>query len=216
MSPGGGEGARRIQDRLKKALQGAGGSSATQKASTEVLRSALAYATYELPCLNLMRDRVKENSDKITKNGTEIASMKSLGLTNVVADLERSARQCATFVEQDKSVINALSAKALEIFEIVKSTGESRRDDIDGLTSKLLADLKKAFIALNVDVMKIESSKAAGVDESSSMFSSNLAAGLGIAPTAAAPYHPRNRKANLRLVRQRKNRQRIPLRRALP
>ena len=196
-SRGGSEGARRTHERLKKALQAAGGSSATQKASTEVLRSALAYATYELPCLTLMRGRVKENSEKITKNGAEITSMKSLGLANVVADLERSARQCATFIEQDKGVINALTAKSLEVFEIVKSTGESRRDDIDGLTSKLLADLKKAFIALNVGVGEDWTPpKAAGADESSSMFSSNLAAGLGIAPKAAAPAKPQAPAAN--------------------
>ena len=79
----------------------------------------------------------------------------------------------------------------MEIFEIVKSTGESRRDDIDGLTSKLLADLKKAFIALNVGVGENwNPPKAAGADESSSMFSSNLAAGLGIAPKATAPAPP--------------------------
>lgn len=178
----GDEVAKRVQAALQKTLNSIGGPTATQKASTEVLRSALAYATYELPCLTLMRSRVKENKEKIASTALEITSMKTLGLMNVIVDLERKEKQLRTFIDQDEGVISVLSAKAMEVFGIVTSTGQARSENIDALTSKLLSDLKKAFVALNIGVGHDWNPPQVLEEESSSMFSSNLAASLGLAP----------------------------------
>ena len=187
----GNEGAKIVQDRLANALQKAGGANAISKSSNDVLRTALSYTRMELTCLTLMRTRVKENKEKIVKTTEEIASMKTLGLTNVVSQLERTKSQLAQYIEQDEGVVGALSNKAMEIFNIVKAIGDDHAKDIDsldGLTSDLLQDLKKNFIQLNVGdnvARHWNPPKKEGVEDngSNSMFGSNLAANLGIAPT---------------------------------
>ena len=108
--------------------------------------------------------------------------MKTLGLMNVIVDLERKEKQLRTFIDQDEGVISVLSAKAMEVFGIVTSTGQARSENIDALTSKLLSDLKKAFVALNIGVGHDWNPPQVLEEESSSMFSSNLAASLGLAP----------------------------------
>ena len=87
------------------------------------------------------------------KTVDEISSMKSLGLTNVVGQLERSEKQLAQYIQQDEGVIGALSNKAVEIFSIVKAIGDDHANDmnsLDGLTSDLLQKLKQSFIQLNI------------------------------------------------------------------
>ena len=186
-SKNGSDGAKIVQERLRKALQKIGGGNAVSKCSNDVLRTAVSYTRMESSCLSAMRSRVKENKEKILKTVDEIASMKSLGLTNVVGQLERSEKQLAQYIQQDEGVIGALSNKAVEIFSIVKAIGDDHANDInslDGLTSDLLQKLKQSFIQLNVgtigrhwDPPRAETSND---HESNSMFSSNLAASLGL------------------------------------
>ena len=186
-SRNGSDGAKVVQERLQKALRKIGGGNAVSKCSNDVLRTALSYTRMESSCLSIMRNRVKENKEKILKTVDEISSMKSLGLTNVVGQLERSEKQLAQYIQQDEGVIGALSNKAVEIFSIVKAIGDDHANDmnnLDGLTSDLLQKLKQSFIQLNIgtlgrhwDPPRVEASNDNG---SNSMFSSNLAASLGL------------------------------------